>query len=112
MRPTAQDGSSAAPPPASSAAPKRNGDFSVRLPGVWTGTAGKISDIFNEIVSANQHMSDELRRLGQVVGKEGRTKERTRFYQAHGAWGEMEVSLNTLVDDLLRPTTEVTRAIA
>jgi HAMP domain-containing protein/signal transduction histidine kinase/DNA-binding response OmpR family regulator len=90
----------------------RNGDFAVRLPSAWTGAAGKISDIFNDIVAANQHMAEELRRLGQVVGKEGKTKERTRFYQAHGAWGEMEVSLNTLVDDLLRPTTEVTRAIA
>ena len=29
-----------------------------------------------------------------------------------GAWGEMEVSVNTLVEDLLRPTAEVTRAIA
>ena len=29
-----------------------------------------------------------------------------------GAWDEMEVSVNTLVEDLLRPTTEVTRAIA
>jgi HAMP domain-containing protein/CheY-like chemotaxis protein/signal transduction histidine kinase len=57
-------------------------------------------------------MADELKRVGQVVGKEGKTKERTRFYQSRGAWGEMEVSVNTLVDDLLRPTTEVTRAIA
>ncbi len=29
-----------------------------------------------------------------------------------GAWDEMEVSVNTLMEDLLRPTTEVTRAIA
>ena len=29
-----------------------------------------------------------------------------------GAWGEMETSVNTLIDDLLWPTTEVTRAIA
>ncbi|MCC5625681.1 HAMP domain-containing protein, partial [Nostoc sp. CHAB 5715] len=29
-----------------------------------------------------------------------------------GAWMEMETSVNTLVDDLLRPTAEVTRAIA
>src|SRR5207249_898939 len=28
-----------------------------------------------------------------------------------GAWGEMQTSVNTLVDDLLRPTSEVTRAI-
>jgi hypothetical protein len=30
---------------------------------------------------------------------------------AHGAWAEMETSVNTLIDDLLWPTREVTRAI-
>src|SRR6201982_3518709 len=90
----------------------RDGDFSVRLPGVWAGGGGKIADPFNEIVIANQRMAQELRRVGHVVGKEGKTKERVRSYQPRGEWGEMEVSLNTLIDDLLRPTTEVTRAIA
>jgi len=90
----------------------RDGDFSVRLPGSWTGLAGKIADTFNEIVAANQQMAQELKRVGQVVGKEGRTRERTRFHESRGSWGEMEVSVNTLVEDLLRPTTEVTRAIA
>ncbi len=90
----------------------RDGDFSVRLPGSWTGLAGKIADTFNSIVAANQQMSQELKRVGQVVGKEGRTRERTRFHESRGAWGEMEVSINTLVEDLLRPTEGVTRAIA
>ena len=57
-------------------------------------------------------MAQELKRVGQAVGKEGKTRERTRFHESRGAWGEMEVSVNTLVEDLLRPTTEVTRAIA
>src|SRR6516225_4345174 len=90
----------------------RDGDFSVRLPGSWVGLAGKIADTFNEIVSVNQQMAVELKRVGQVVGKEGKTRERARFHESRGAWGEMETSVNTLVDDLLRPTTEVTRAIA
>jgi HAMP domain-containing protein/CheY-like chemotaxis protein/signal transduction histidine kinase len=90
----------------------RDGDFSVRLPGSWTGVTGKIADSFNEIVRSNQKMARELQRVGQAVGKAGRTRERARFEQAKGAWGEMEVFVNTLVDDLLRPTTEVTRAIA
>src|SRR5499427_5134653 len=90
----------------------RNGDFSVRLPGSWTGLAGKIADTFNDIAAANQQMMLELKRVGQVVGKEGRTRERTKFHESRGAWGEMENSVNTLVEDLLRPTTEVTRAIA
>src|SRR6202521_4868414 len=79
----------------------RDGDFSVRLPGSWTGLAGKIADTFNEIVAANQQMAEELKRVGQVVGKEGRTRERTRFHESRGAWGEMEISVNTLVEDLL-----------
>ncbi|HTS37657.1 MAG TPA: HAMP domain-containing protein [Candidatus Solibacter sp.] len=89
----------------------RNGDFTVRLPGTWTGLAGKIADTFNDIVTANQHMAQELKRVGNVVGKEGKTRERTRFHESRGSWGEMETSVNTLVEDLLRPTAEVTRAI-
>jgi HAMP domain-containing protein/CheY-like chemotaxis protein/signal transduction histidine kinase len=90
----------------------RAGDFSVRLPGSWTGLAGKIADTFNEIVAVNQQMAHELNRVGQVVGKEGKTRERARFYESKGSWGQMEGSINTLVEDLLRPTAEVTRAIA
>jgi len=75
----------------------RAGDFSVRLPGSWTGLAGKIADTFNDIVAVNQQMAQELNRVGQVVGKEGKTRERTRFHESKGAWGEMEVSVNSLI---------------
>ena len=90
----------------------RAGDFSVQLPGDFSGLDGKIADTFNEIVAANDKMARELKRVGQVVGKEGKTRERAKFDLSKGAWGEMEASVNTLVDDLLRPTTEVTGAIA
>jgi HAMP domain-containing protein/CheY-like chemotaxis protein/signal transduction histidine kinase len=89
----------------------RDGDFSVRLPGHWTGLAGKVADTFNEIVAANQRIAQEMKRVGKAVGKEGRTREHAKFSESRGAWGEMEVSVNTLVEDLLRPTAEVTRAI-
>jgi HAMP domain-containing protein/CheY-like chemotaxis protein/GAF domain-containing protein len=90
----------------------KDGDFSVRLPVAWTGLPGKIADTFNEIVTANEQMASELMRVGLAVGKEGKTRERIRLERQRGAWDEMEVSVNTLVEDLLRPTTEVTRAIA
>jgi len=90
----------------------QEGDFSVRLPGSWTGLPGKVADTFNNIISANEQMARELKRAGQAVGKEGKTRERVRFHRLRGSWGEMEGSVNTLVEDLLRPTTEVTRAIA
>src|SRR6185295_9481321 len=90
----------------------RVGDFSVRMSGDRLGIEGKIADTFNEIVAANQRMAQQLERVGQRVGKEGKTNQRVRFGLANGSWGEMENSVNTLVDDLLWPTTEVTRAIA
>jgi HAMP domain-containing protein/CheY-like chemotaxis protein/signal transduction histidine kinase len=89
----------------------RDGDFAVRLPSDQTGLAGKIADTFNEIVISNQHLALELERVGQMVGKEGKTRHRLSHNRRGGAWGAMETSVNTLVEDLLWPTTEVTRTI-
>jgi CheY-like chemotaxis protein/HAMP domain-containing protein len=88
------------------------GDFTVRMSGDWDGLPGKIADVFNDIVATNQRMAGQLQRVGDVVGKEGLTNPRVKLGLAHGAWGEMEQSVNSLIEDLLRPTTEVTRTIA
>src|SRR3984957_12950084 len=85
--------------------------FSVRLANDQTGLAGKVADTFNEIVTANQRLATELERVGQIVGKDGKTRHRMSSERRSGAWGSMEHSVNTLIDDLLWPTTEVTRAI-
>jgi HAMP domain-containing protein/CheY-like chemotaxis protein/signal transduction histidine kinase len=90
----------------------RTGDFSVRLPADVTGLMGKIADTFNEIASTNQRMAQQLEHIGQVVGKDGSTRQRLRLGLATGSWGEMENAVNSLIDDLLWPTTEVTRTIA
>jgi HAMP domain-containing protein/CheY-like chemotaxis protein/signal transduction histidine kinase len=90
----------------------RVGDFSVRMAGDRIGLIGKVADTFNDIVATNQRMAQQLERVGQVVGREGRTRQRVRLGLSDGAWGEMESSVNSLIDDLLWPTTEVTRAIA
>src|SRR2546423_10449173 len=63
----------------------RDGDFSVQLPGDWVGLNGKIADTFNEIVAANRKMSEELDRVGQAVGKEGKTRQRVRIDRRSGA---------------------------
>ena len=90
----------------------RDGDFSVRMAGDSVGIEGKIADTFNEIVSANQQMAKQLELIGQVVGREGKTRKRLVMGLPHGAWREMEESINTLIDDLLWPTSQVTGAIA
>jgi len=90
----------------------RDGDFRVRLPGHWTGLLGKVADTVNDVVAANETMASQLQRTGQAVGKEGRTRQRVRFSRSVGAWADMETSVNTLIDDLVWPTVEVTRALA
>src|SRR3978361_2367460 len=90
----------------------RSGDFSVRMTGNHLGIEGKIADTFNEIVAANQRMAQQLERVGQVVGREGKTRQRVKFGLASGSWADMEGSVNSLIDDLVWPTTEVTRVIS
>jgi HAMP domain-containing protein/CheY-like chemotaxis protein len=90
----------------------RGGNFSVRMSGDHLGIEGKIADTFNEIVAANQRMAQQLERVGQVVGREGKTRQRVKFGLVSGSWADMEGSVNTLIDDLLWPTREVTRAVA
>ncbi len=89
----------------------RDGDFSVRMPHDKEGLAGRIADTFNDIVSTNQQIAKQLEHVGQVVGKEGKTRQRLRIGLQTGSWGDMENSVNSLIDDLLWPTTEVTRSI-
>src|SRR5256885_1782553 len=90
----------------------RDGDFSVRLASDQTGLAGKVADTFNEIVSSNERLARELERAGQIVGKDGKPRHRMASERRSGAWGAMEASVNTLIDDLLWPTAEVKRTIS
>ena len=98
-----QDGSIETPPDPSTPAQRsylqnllsalqlvRGGDFSVRMPGDSVGIEGKIADTFNEIVAANQQMAKQLELVGQVVGREGKTRKRVVMGLPQGAWREME----------------------
>jgi hypothetical protein len=78
----------------------RDGDFTAELPGDWTGLGGKIADTVNSIIATNRVMAGELERIGEVVGRRGQTRQRVRGQNRAGAWGEMEESVNTLIDDL------------
>src|SRR5438093_7600083 len=87
----------------------KKGDFSVRMPSDYTGAAGKIADTLNDIIELNQQMTQEVERISTVVGKEGRITQRAKLNGASGSWGAGVESINTLIADLARPTTEVTR---
>ena len=90
----------------------KGGDFSVRLPADWTGVYGKIADTLNDITTLTAKLGDETARVSQAVGKKGRLKQRVTLPGASGGWSDKVESINTLIDDLVWPTAEVTRTIS
>ncbi|MDB5946235.1 MAG: putative histidine kinase, atypical hybrid, partial [Ramlibacter sp.] len=89
----------------------KKGIATAQLPQDWTGVFGKVADAFNDVVAENVRMSHELSRLSRVVGKEGKLKERAFVPNASGFWRDSAESINSLIADLVHPTSEVARVI-
>ncbi|MEG4996946.1 HAMP domain-containing protein [Microcoleus sp. B4-D4] len=89
----------------------KKGDFSARMPIDQTGLAGKIADELNDIIELNQRMAAELDRIGAVVGKEGKIAQRATIGNVEGSWAASVNSVNTLITDLVQPTSETARVI-
>ncbi|MCW5793548.1 MAG: HAMP domain-containing protein [Nitrospira sp.] len=89
----------------------KKGDFSVRLPAEWDGMAGKIADEINGLIELNAMFSEELKRVSHAVGKKGKLSERASVPEARGEWKTNIEAVNGLIDDLVRPTTEMARVI-
>ncbi|HXK19984.1 MAG TPA: HAMP domain-containing protein, partial [Polyangiaceae bacterium] len=89
----------------------KGGDFTSHLPADLGGIDGKIADVFNEVLEVSARRATEISRVCRVVGKEGKVKQRMNVPGAVGGWADEVEALNTLIDDLVWPTTEVTRAI-
>ena len=89
----------------------KKGDFSVRLPLDLTGIDGEIALAFNDVVELNERMTRELARVSSAVGKDGRISQRGKLPDATGSWQACIESVNTLIGDVVQPTTEVARVI-
>src|ERR1700730_17584841 len=88
----------------------KNGDFSVRLPADRTGVGGKVYDALNEIFGQNEQMAQEIARISNAVGKEGKITQRAGRI-AKGGYAACVESVNSLITDLVQPSTEVARVI-
>src|SRR2546422_1316220 len=89
----------------------KRGDGSVRLPADWTGSLGRVADVFNDVVERNERMAQELERISRVVGKEGKLGKRCAMGDVTGFWRDSIDAVNLLIDDLVHPTSETARVI-
>src|SRR5829696_5613809 len=89
----------------------RAGDFAARMPADLLGVEGKIADAFNDVVALSERRARETARVSRAVGKEGKLRQRMTVPGVVGGWSSEVEAINTLIDDLVWPTTEVTRAV-
>ncbi|MBP1203231.1 HAMP domain-containing protein/CheY-like chemotaxis protein/signal transduction histidine kinase [Duganella sp. 1411] len=89
----------------------KKGDFSARMPSDWTGMSGKIADTLNEIIETKEKMVHVVTDVSRVVGREGRLTQRAQVPNMAGGWATIISAVNALIDDLVRPTTEMARVI-
>jgi HAMP domain-containing protein/CheY-like chemotaxis protein len=89
----------------------RNGAVGVRLNTRRTGLAGELARAFNELADTRERTTRELVRVSRTIGREGRLTERAELQGLSGTWAQSLDALNTVIDDLVRPTAEVARVI-
>jgi len=75
------------------------------------GMDGEIAQAFNDVVEMNEKVTDEFSRIRDEVGREGQINQRVKLAAATGSWADCVDSVNTLIGDLVRPTSEVARVI-
>ncbi len=89
----------------------KKGNFRARMPVDLVGMDGKIADALNDILDLNQKMADEFDRISRTVGKEGKIAQRASIGATMGDWTRCFESMNSLIGDLVQPSTEVARVI-
>jgi signal transduction histidine kinase/HAMP domain-containing protein/ActR/RegA family two-component response regulator len=89
----------------------RAGDLTVRMPVHWTGVAGKIADNLNEVIASSQRFCTELERVSRVVGKDGKLSQRVSLNAGDHVFDTCVESVNSLIEDLVRPSSEMQRVI-
>ncbi len=87
------------------------GDFSARLE-PRDGLVGQVAERVNQLANLQERRTRELVRASRVIGREGRMTERLDEVGSEGDWSTGAAAVNSLIDDLVRPTTEVARVIA
>ncbi|XXF78663.1 HAMP domain-containing protein [Myxococcaceae bacterium GXIMD 01537] len=89
-----------------------SGDLTVRLSPDGKSTHwAEVAHAFNTMMSTHQRFKEELVRVEQVVGREGQMHERATVADMRGDWARGIQAVNSLIADLVQPTTEVARVI-
>ncbi len=88
------------------------GHADVRLSTRRSGLGKDVAKAFNDFMDLSVKYNKEVVRVSRAVGRDGRTTERIDMGPVTGMWVTRAEAVNTLIDDLIRPTNEVARVIS
>ncbi|HXD47762.1 MAG TPA: HAMP domain-containing protein, partial [Gemmatimonadaceae bacterium] len=87
------------------------GDFSVQLAANGDPLLADIIDVFNSVVQKQSRLAEEIGRVSTSVGREGKMRDRVQLAGVGGQWVTSVDAVNSLITDLVQPTSEVSRVI-
>jgi CheY-like chemotaxis protein/signal transduction histidine kinase/HAMP domain-containing protein len=89
----------------------QEGDFSARLPESGEPLMVDIARAFNNVAGLNEQLSREVGRISTTVGRQGQMTDRVSLGAVSGGWEGTTDCINSLITDLMQPTTEVARVL-
>ncbi len=89
----------------------KEGQQGIRLSTRKAGIVGDLGRAFNELAETRERTTKEFIRVSNVVGREGRLTTRAKVQGVSGFWADTLEALNSLIDNLSRPTREVGRVL-
>ncbi|HEX7241015.1 MAG TPA: HAMP domain-containing protein, partial [Longimicrobiaceae bacterium] len=88
-----------------------DGDFAARMSLDGDPLMARISAAFNRVADTSERVTNEVVRVSNTVGREGKMMDRAKMKGLGGGWARNIDAVNSLITDLTQPTTEIARVL-
>ncbi len=87
------------------------GDLNQKITVDVKGEVLELKNTINQMVDDLNRLAGEVSRIAKVAGTEGKLDERAKVEGVGGAWKNVVDTLNSLIDSIVEPITEVRRVL-
>ncbi|MCJ7829021.1 MAG: methyl-accepting chemotaxis protein, partial [Dehalococcoidia bacterium] len=84
-----------------------NGDLTQKITVEAAGEIAELKETLNSMVDSLNSLTNEVSRVAQVAGVEGRLTERAKVEGVAGSWKNIVDTLNNLIDSIATPVQEI-----
>ncbi len=85
------------------------GDLTQKITVEASGEIAELREVLNKMVDDLNRLTEEISRVAQVAGEEGKLGERATVEGVAGSWKDIVDTLNNLIDSIATPVQEIIR---